>query len=208
MAVPHARHGRKAPAFDFSTDFHTRIHPLTSSPTPSLAITSATPIRTSPPRSNNHEVHSRTPLTISNYHAIIPCESMALSLSDDLVVSAPSLCPLRLRVILFRSFSFCFHTRTHSFAPSKTLSSIFSILSALFLQNTRGGVPRISKRSIRTQLPQGRNCHEISISKFHGPFVALFPSQRHRAPMPSALCRFAISALRPSPRSAEAKRSQ
>jgi hypothetical protein len=36
--------------------------------------------------------------------------------------------------------SLCFHTVTHSFAPSKTLSPVVSYLSTLFPQNTRGGV--------------------------------------------------------------------
>ncbi len=38
----------------------------------------------------------------------------------------------------------CFHTLTHSFALSKTLSPIVSCPSALFAQNTRGGVPPLS----------------------------------------------------------------
>jgi len=33
----------------------------------------------------------------------------------------------------------CFHTLTHSFATRKTLTPVFSIIPALFAQNTRGG---------------------------------------------------------------------
>jgi hypothetical protein len=79
--------------FQFSTDFHTRIKPLTSSPTPSIPATSAPAIQTNPPRSNNHEVHRKRLLTISNYHATIRCESKPLSLSEALVVSPPPLRP-------------------------------------------------------------------------------------------------------------------
>src|SRR5580704_1725609 len=79
--------------------------------------------------------------------------------------SALSLSPLNFELStlnrpFFTAF-LCFHTLTHSFASAKSLSSIFSRLSALFAQNTRGGVPRISKRSICALLHQGRNCHEI-----------------------------------------------
>jgi hypothetical protein len=90
---------------NFSTDFHSRIKPLTSPPTPSNPATSATLIRTSPPRSNDHAVHDKMVLTNSNYHGTMSYESEALSPSDDLVVSAPPLCPPRLCVIFFRSFS-------------------------------------------------------------------------------------------------------
>ena len=37
--------------------------------------------------------------------------------------------------------SLCFHTVTHSFAPSKTLSPIVSCRSTLFSQNTGRGIP-------------------------------------------------------------------
>ena len=92
-------------AFDFSIDFHTRIKPLTSPPTPFSPATSASLIRTNPSRSNNHAVHTKNLLTISNYRATMLCDSQALSLSDDLVVSAPALCPKRLFVIFFRSLA-------------------------------------------------------------------------------------------------------
>jgi hypothetical protein len=43
----------------------------------------------------------------------------------------------------------CFHTVTHSFVPSKTLSPIVSYPSTLFVQNSRGGVPPACARRPR-----------------------------------------------------------
>ena len=78
---------------DFSTDFHTRINPLTSPPTPFPPATSSLTIRTHPPRSNDHAVHPRNVLTISNYRATIQHESKPLSLSNHPILSAPPLRP-------------------------------------------------------------------------------------------------------------------
>jgi len=82
--------------YGFSTDFHTRIFPLTPSPTPFYPSTSASIIRTGPCRSNDHAVHGNLLLTNGNYHGTIPYESKALSLSDGPAVSAPPLCLPRL----------------------------------------------------------------------------------------------------------------
>jgi hypothetical protein len=81
------------PLRDFSTHFHTRTHPLTPPPTPSLPTTSPTPVRTNPPRSNDHAVHPKKLLTNSNYRATIPHESKPSPLPDDPVVSPPPLRP-------------------------------------------------------------------------------------------------------------------
>src|SRR5271168_3207394 len=50
--------------------------------------------------------------------------------------------------------SLCFHTLTHSFASAEILSPIFSISSALFAQNTRGGYPAFLKGS-SAPIPRG-----------------------------------------------------
>lgn len=107
----------------------------------------------------------------------------------------------------FFTTSLCFHTLTHSFASPRNLSSIFSGLSALFAQNTRGGLPRISKRSICLPPCQARNCHELS-SRNYRTLDSLLASHHNRSSMPSALRRPAVWTLQPSPRPSETKGSR
>jgi len=212
--------------FGFSTDFHTRINPLTSRPTPFYRATSATPIRMNAHRSNNYAVHKemywqkvtialpclvirrRCPFSTtssSQSHLCIrhlsrpsrdvgvyPERLVALSFSD-LFLSRFDFKRLTLDCPFFATF-LCFHVLTHSFAPAKSLSSMFSMLSALFAQNTRGGVPRISKRSICRPSHRARNCHELS-SRQHRTLNSLFAPHRHRPSMPSARRRSAVWAL-------------
>jgi len=46
---------------------------------------------------------------------------------------------VRINIIPNALASLCFHTLTHSFATRKTLTPAFSIVCALFAENTRGG---------------------------------------------------------------------
>jgi hypothetical protein len=54
----------------------------------------------------------------------------------------PTLATVHISIIPWTLRFLCFHTLTHSFAPSKTLSPILSIASALFTQNTGRVYPR------------------------------------------------------------------
>ncbi len=87
----------------FSTDFHTRIIPLTPSPTPFYPATSAPIIRTRRRHSNDDAVHRNLVLINSNYRAIMCHESKALPPSDDPLVSAPPVRPPSLNVTPLRS---------------------------------------------------------------------------------------------------------
>jgi hypothetical protein len=91
----HARAGD----FNFSTHFHSLGKPITPRPTPSNSLTSARLIRI-------RTKYIRVLLTIINVHAVMICECEALSLPDDPIVSAPPLCPPRLRVIFLPIFFF------------------------------------------------------------------------------------------------------
>src|SRR6185437_4698810 len=69
--------------------------------------------------------------------------------TSDFELSTPyrSFRSVRINIIPRHLAVLCFHTLTHSFAPRKTLTPAFSIICALFPQNTRGGGTLLSDRS-------------------------------------------------------------
>jgi len=96
--------------------------------------------------------YTKTLLTISNYRATMSCESKALALSDDLVVSAPPLCRPRLCVSFFDLFLATVNSSRSTLRlvtfldAASTLTPLFAALT----KNTRGGVS--SSSQIFTQL--------------------------------------------------------
>jgi hypothetical protein len=68
---------------------------------------------------------------------------------------------IRINIIPRHLAVLCFHTLTHSSAPSKTLTPAFSIICALFPQNTRGGVCRTSHFPLLSIHPPPLSAHHL-----------------------------------------------
>src|SRR5579859_18392 len=86
---------------------------------------------------------SLQPLCFQSYaHAFRHTWGCASVFTSDFELSAlnRSFRSVRINIIPRHLAVLCFHTLTHSFATPKTLTPTFSIICALFAQNTRGGV--------------------------------------------------------------------
>jgi hypothetical protein len=84
------------------------------------------------------------PLPASGLHINPSALSLSLGgLSSLGKQSAPSSPGVPINLIPLHLRPLCFHTLTHSFASPKLLPLVFSIASALFPQNTGGGVGQL-----------------------------------------------------------------
>ena len=106
----------------------------------------------------------RNPSAINRIHTLSvthggvpPCPPSILN--SPLRIALPA--RVRINVIPNALAPLCFHTLTHSFAPRKTLTPAFSIISALFAQNTRGGVCRTSHFSLLSIHPPPLSAHHL-----------------------------------------------
>src|SRR5689334_10202519 len=130
----------------------TSSSPRTLPPSP-FPHTDPPALRRSPLPRTRHTRHNstrpcrRNPSAINRIHTLSvthggapPCPLSILNLPLRAVRSASVRIRVPISVIPRQIAVLCFHTLTHSFARSKTLSPIFSTPCALFTQNTRGGV--------------------------------------------------------------------
>jgi hypothetical protein len=113
--------------------------------------------RTRRTRHNSTRTCRRNPCAINIIHTLsvthggVPlCPLPILNFPLLTALFAPVPVSVPVNVIPRHLPALCFHALTHSFAPHKTLSPAFSIICALFPENTRGGgYPRSATSSCR-----------------------------------------------------------